>query len=64
VPVRSHSASDTSNMDIPLIDVLEVEHEDGLTGLAFTDQPRRFLPIKELMWKILLSVGSVSNELS
>jgi hypothetical protein len=56
------SASDTSIMDIPLIDVLEVEHGDGLTGLAFTDQPRRFLPIKESMWKMLLSVGMIGDD--
>jgi hypothetical protein len=48
-------------MDIPLIDILEVEHKDSLTWLAFTNQPRRFLPIKESMWKMLLSVGMIGD---
>lgn len=36
---------------IPLVDIVDVEYENGTTGLAFTDQRRRLLNVKSLCGK-------------
>jgi hypothetical protein len=48
-------------VDIPLIDVVDVERDDGLLELAFSDQQRQFLRVKKFIWKMILSVAMVGD---
>lgn len=53
---------DYETVAIPLLDILDVEYDNGTIGLEFTDHPRRQLSVKKSLWKMILAAGRIGDD--
>ncbi len=50
-------------MDIPMFDIISIPEGDSMK-LAASDVPRRFLRVKKSLWKMVLSLGKIEEDMN